>query len=97
MFAHARSETDPSQRLRAQTVASPVSGDITQISAATLLLAGEVDRVVPAGATLALAQLLPDARTVVLPGVGHVAAIQAPELLATHLIDFFLATSRKDL
>ncbi|MBU2410432.1 MAG: alpha/beta hydrolase [Gammaproteobacteria bacterium] len=94
VFSQARPATERSRR-RAQTVASPVSGDISRISAPTLLLAGDADRVVPLEATRAMAKLLPRARFQLLRDVGHVAAMQAPGLLAASLIDFFLAEPGK--
>ena len=56
-----------------------------------LVLAGELDRVVPPALTLALSQAIPGARTVLLPGVGHAAAVQAPDQVAAHIRDFCLA------
>jgi pimeloyl-ACP methyl ester carboxylesterase len=94
VFSRARPATERSRR-RALTVASPTTGDLSRISAPTLLLAGAADRVVPPDATSAMAKLLPQARFELLPGVGHVAAIQAPGLLASHLADFFLAEPGK--
>jgi 3-oxoadipate enol-lactonase len=94
LFARAQPATERAQR-RTRTVASPTSGDVARIAAPVLLLAGEADRVVPSAATLGMAGLLPQARGVLLPGVGHVAAMQAPQLLASHLADFFLADSGK--
>jgi 3-oxoadipate enol-lactonase len=94
VFARARPATERSQR-RTRTVASPVGGDLSQIRAPTLLLAGAADRVVPPEATRAMAQLLPQSRFELLHDVGHVAAMQAPDVLAAALIDFFLADPRK--
>jgi pimeloyl-ACP methyl ester carboxylesterase len=54
----------------------------------TLLLAGELDRVVPPQATLGLAERIPDSRALLLPGVGHAAVLQAPALVARHVLDF---------
>ncbi len=94
VFSKARAATERSQR-RTRTVASPVTGDVSRISAPTLLLAGDADRVVPMEATRAMAQVLPHARFQLLPDVGHVAAMQAPGVLAAALIDFFLAEPGK--
>jgi 3-oxoadipate enol-lactonase len=65
--------------------------DAADIAAPTLLIAGELDRVVPPRLTLRMASLLRDAESVLLPGVGHAGAIQAPELLARHILRFCLA------
>jgi 3-oxoadipate enol-lactonase len=94
VFLQAQPATERSQR-RARCVASPVTGDLSRISAPTLLLAGDADRVVPMEATHAMAKLLPCARFQVLRDVGHVAAMQAPGVLAASLIDFFLAEPGK--
>jgi 3-oxoadipate enol-lactonase len=95
VFSRASPASRRSQR-RTATVASPVTGDISRIAAPTLLLAGEADRVVPPEATRAMARLLPQSRFELLPGVGHVAAMQAPELLASRLAEFFLAEPGKE-
>ena len=54
----------------------------------TLVIAGELDRVVLPQLTLALAAAIPGAQPLLLPGVGHAAAIQAPALIAARLIAF---------
>jgi 3-oxoadipate enol-lactonase len=87
VFANARPESARSAR-RAATVQSALDAQASAIAAPTLLLAGELDRVVPPGVTLAMASRIPGARTAVLPGVGHATALQAPELLARHLVRF---------
>lgn len=92
VFAQARPATPRSQR-RAATVASSLDSGVADIVAPTLMLAGELDRVVPASVTLAMADRIRGAEGVLLPGVGHVTALQAPEAVAAHLVRF-LAHSR---
>jgi 3-oxoadipate enol-lactonase len=87
IFAQARPQTARSQR-RAATVATTLDSGVADIVAPTLVLAGELDRVVPASVTLAMADRIRGAEGVLLPGVGHVTALQAPEVVAGHLIRF---------
>jgi 3-oxoadipate enol-lactonase len=89
VFANARPESARSAR-RAATVQSALDVDASAISAPTLLVVGELDRVVPPGVTLSMAARIRGARTAVLPGIGHATALQAPELLARHLVSFLL-------
>ncbi len=93
VFANARPESARSAR-RAATVQTACGGDIAAIGAPTLLLAGELDRVVPPDVTLAMAARMPAAQTVRLPDIGHATALQAPQLLARHLVRFL--TGRTD-
>ena len=60
---------------------------------ATLVIAGELDRVVPARITQAMAATMPHAEMVLLPGVGHAGALQAPEAIAAHIRRFCLAAT----
>lgn len=87
VFAGARPESARSMR-RAATVQSTLNDDLAAIAAPILLIAGELDRVVPARVTLSMTARLRGAQTAVLPGVGHATALQAPEVLAKHLIRF---------
>lgn len=87
VFANARPESARSAR-RAATVQTTLDGDLGAISAPTLLLAGELDRVVPPGVTLSMAARIRGAMAVQLPGTGHATALQAPELLARQLVAF---------
>jgi 3-oxoadipate enol-lactonase len=89
VFANAKPESARSAR-RAATVQTTLDRDAAAIAAPTLLVAGELDRVAPAGVTLAMATRIRGARTAVLPGVGHAIALQAPEPLAQHLVRFLL-------
>ena len=87
VFANARPESPRSAR-RAATVQTTLEGDVSAITAPTLLLAGELDRVVPPGVTLSMATRIRGAAAVQLPGIGHATALQAPELLARQLVAF---------
>lgn len=89
VFANARPASAHSVR-RGATVQSTLDADVSDITAPTLLLAGELDRVVPPGVTLSMAARVRGACTAVLPGIGHATALQAPELLAQHLVRFLL-------
>jgi 3-oxoadipate enol-lactonase len=87
VFAGARPASARSAR-RSATVATVIDRGVADIVAPTLLLAGELDRVVPASVTLAMAGRIRGADAVLLPGIGHVTALQAPEVLAHHLLRF---------
>jgi 3-oxoadipate enol-lactonase len=89
VFANARPESARSAR-RAATVQTTLDRDIADIAVPTLLLAGELDRVVPPAVTLSMAQRIRGAKLTQLPGIGHATALQAPELLAKHLVRFLL-------
>ncbi len=87
IFAAARPQSDRSTR-RAATVATTLDSGVADIVAPTLVLAGELDRVVPASVTLAMADRIRQAEAAMLPAIGHVTALQAPEVLAHHLVRF---------
>lgn len=53
-----------------------------------LLVGGEQDRCTPPAALQALAQVLPDAQTVLLPHVGHWPQLEDPEGFDAALLDF---------
>ena len=59
----------------------------------TLLVGGEADHCTPPAALEALAQLMPDARHLSLPHVGHWPQLKTPEAFDAALLDF-LATQR---
>jgi 3-oxoadipate enol-lactonase len=90
-FAAVRPESARSRR-RAAALDDAPQIDLASIEAPTLLIAGELDGVVPMQVTLAMQPLLRDARHVVLPGVGHATALQAPAALAHHLVRFLKET-----
>jgi len=62
-----------------------------EIAARTLLLMTDEDALIPRAATVAVAEILRDPVIQVIPGVGHIAAIQAPAELARRVVAF-LAT-----
>ncbi len=87
LFATARPESARSTR-RGETVQTTLERGAADIAAPTLVLAGELDRVVPSGVTLAMAGQIRGAEAALLPGVGHATALQAPALLAQHIVRF---------
>lgn len=93
LFAAARPESARSAR-RTATVQTTIDQRAADIGAPTLVLTAELDRVVPPAVTLDLADQIRGARSVLLPGVGHATALQAPLLLAQH-IDRFLRLGRE--
>ncbi|MEF2979249.1 alpha/beta fold hydrolase [Subtercola sp. YIM 133946] len=74
-----------------------VSNDIPEFAAAihapTLLIAGDRDDITPVAAEERLATLIPDARLVVLGGVGHLIHYERP-VAAARAIEEFLAEER---
>lgn len=87
VFATARPASERSAR-RMATVQTLVGQGVADIVAPTLVLAGELDRVVPPSVTLAMAGRIRGAEAVMLPAIGHVTAVQAPEVLAHHIVRF---------
>jgi pimeloyl-ACP methyl ester carboxylesterase len=87
IFKNAQPQSERGRR-RSQTVNERPALDIRQISSPTLLLAGELDQVVPPRLTLEMATLIPNARTHMFTGVGHAGVIQAPEIIAQRVTRF---------
>ncbi len=87
IFAAARPQTERGQR-RAQADASGLDLSPAAIRAPTLVLAGELDRVVPARLSMQLADTIPHSRRRLLAGVGHVAVMQATQQVADAIGDF---------
>jgi pimeloyl-ACP methyl ester carboxylesterase len=67
---------------------------ISSIRAPTLVVWGADDMVTPLRTGLLLADRLPDARLVVLPGIGHQVMAQAPSLLVPEVERHLAATGR---
>jgi pimeloyl-ACP methyl ester carboxylesterase len=95
IFANARPQTERSQR-RTRTVGTTLNLSPAAIEATTLVLAGELDRVVPAPLTLQLAALVPHSESLLLEGVGHVTVMQATERVASALSQFLLMKEATD-
>ena len=100
IFAGNRRDAGQKQR-RAAILSSPIAVDLGAIVCPTLVLAGAEDRLIPPAHTLALADALPDARTAIIAGVGHVSAIQDPASVAREVLAFLgarttLGGSRND-
>lgn len=87
VFSDVRAESPRSVR-RAATVRTTLDQGVADIVAPTLVLAGELDRVVPPSVTLAMAHRIRGADAALLPAIGHVTAMQAPEVLAKHVVRF---------
>jgi magnesium chelatase accessory protein len=66
--------------------------DLPRITARTLFLAGDADRAVPVGVARQAGTAMPDATVETLPGLGHLAHEEAPDLVAGR-IDAFLGLS----
>jgi pimeloyl-ACP methyl ester carboxylesterase len=70
------------------SVSHDVSEYAERIGARTLLIAAEKDDITPVAAQVRLRGLFPDARLVVLPGVGHLIHYEVPEDAARELRAF---------
>jgi pimeloyl-ACP methyl ester carboxylesterase len=90
VFAQVRPATERSRR-RAETVGATLDTSPASITARTLLLTGELDRIVPPAVTLGMAAQIGDCRQALLPGVGHATALQAPAKVASLIVDFLEA------
>ena len=56
--------------------------DLARIAVPTLVVAGEADTNAPLKTMTRMAEAIPGARLVVLPGIGHLAPLEAPEAFA---------------
>ena len=86
-FARAPLRSDRSER-RAKTVNDGPALTARDIGAATLLVAGQCDRLVPPALTLGMTSDIVRSECVVLEGVGHITCVQAPADVANHLRRF---------
>lgn len=77
--------------LRGMAVRPDRTGDLPRITLPTLIVASDQDAIVPVAEAQAMAASLPDARLVVVPGVGHLSPLEAPEAVF-QAVDSFLLT-----
>jgi pimeloyl-ACP methyl ester carboxylesterase len=61
------------------------------VTVPTLILVGELDSITPTNLSAELTRLIPGSRLTVIPGVGHLANEEAPEIF-NHEVDKFLVT-----
>lgn len=74
--------------------AAAFEGKLSQVLAATLVLFGEHDKVVPPKNAELLQRELKNSRTVILPGAGHMFPIETPQAAAKAVTEFLLETPR---
>ena len=84
----ANKRTDEQKARRGAVIPRPISVDIRKITAPTLVLVGAEDRLIPPAHTLSLAREIANARTVTIPGVGHVGTRQDPAAVAAVVKEF---------
>ena len=80
--------TEDQKARRGAVIPRPISVDIAKITAPTLVLVGAEDRLIPPAHTLSLAREIAGAKTVTIPGVGHVATRQNPAAVAAAVKTF---------
>ncbi|MGB3879407.1 MAG: alpha/beta hydrolase, partial [Diaphorobacter nitroreducens] len=88
---HAMGRVPPAtyrRALEALTAFARRAPELVRLQVPALLIGGEHDRCTPPEALLALAHVLPDARAVLLPGVGHWPQLEDPEGFEAALLDF---------
>lgn len=96
LLAYLMSDETPAECLEAQLAvraeaATPEASfeeHLERITAPTLILFGEHDRVIPPGNAKLLAAKLPHAQTVILPNTGHLFPIEDPEATVKALTGF---------
>lgn len=59
-----------------------------QLRVPTLVIAGELDEGTPVAMSQAMAERVPGAKLVVMPGVAHLSALEQPAVFSAHLEDF---------
>lgn len=68
-------------------------GLLPGISAPTMWIAGEEDAMIPGGRAAGFARAMPDARSVILPGVGHMCYLEEPAGFAKAALEFLTGGS----
>lgn len=62
--------------------------DLPRVTHPALLIAGEADQTAPPRGMARMAEAMPDARPLVIPGVGHLLPLEAPDAFHAALHDF---------
>ena len=66
--------------------------DLPRVTQPTLLIAGEADGTAPPRGMARMAEAMPNARLLVIPGVGHLLPLEAPGAFHRALLDFLEGT-----
>jgi pimeloyl-ACP methyl ester carboxylesterase len=82
------------ERANQTTYTDPVPR-LMKITAPTLLIWGEKDRMIPSSNAQSYAKVLPSSKTVLLPNLGHLVQEEQPELALTHVTDFLNSTVKR--
>lgn len=83
-----RHHTDATLAMVAQWTLEGLWHDLPSIDVPTLLIVGETDRAVPPSTSARAASRLPRAELMRLPGLGHLAHEEAPDLVSGVIADF---------
>lgn len=63
--------------------------ELAALDVPTLVVAGEQDAITPVALSSDLAESLPDADLIILPGVGHLSTLEAPEIVGLKLFSWW--------
>jgi pimeloyl-ACP methyl ester carboxylesterase len=67
---------------------SPMENALNQLPARTLILWGDQDRLTHVSGASILESLMPNAKAIVMPNIGHIPMMEAPELTAKYYLEF---------
>jgi pimeloyl-ACP methyl ester carboxylesterase len=62
--------------------------DLPRLAQPALLIAGEADQTAPPRGMARMAEAMPDARLLIIPGAGHLLPLEAPDAFHAALLDF---------
>ena len=93
ILIHNIRQSDPVVYRKAMVALATFNGQsyLGKICKPTLVITGQEDTTIPLSAQARLAQKIPHARHVVLPGAGHAANVDQPEVFNNTLVDFIRA------
>ncbi len=74
--------------LRGMAARPDRTADLATIGVPTLVLVGADDAITPPDEVRAMAETIPGARLVVVPGAGHLAPLENPEVADRAILDF---------